>query len=532
MERCIKAVLALILLLAMFGLAACGNPETPAAAPTAEQAQAQATPAPATGGETQPAEEPASPMEVIEINMVHMISGRPVPPGQQAVDDAINEIAAQYGVRIDRTIVEMGVYSQQVSMMLTAREPIDLVQILPFGPTSFAVTVPQGHFQPMNSLLERYGQGVLDTLGPLIQGTTVGGNIYTVSGYRSLVQNVYKAFRLDTLEELGLVDAAKNIRTLADLEAIYQAVLDNTNLVPLVAGADGNVMTFRSSAIANEFANWTNFDDLGDTLQLVRVTPDNRVINHFASDEFRLAMETIRRWYEMGFVYRDAAIATLHSTEYIANNVGFSYFAITEVGGDAAHSALAGTPLLFVYVGPGPQVTTGFTRGFNWGIPSASREPEAAARFLNLMFTNAEIANLLAWGLEGRDYVLTPDGIAEFPPGVASDTVLYQVNDFLFGNQFLKHPWYGSDPNLRELAEQEMIDLGPSPFLGFAAELDDLQMEIMAVQGVIDQFRRQITSGAVPLTVYEEFLVRLEQVGANDIIEEYQRQLDEWLANR
>ena len=528
--RVAALALAFIFTLSMLSLAGCGNPETPPA-PAAAAAPAPAAPAEVPLEEVPPEEVP--PEEVIEITMVYLISGRESPPGVPEVFEAINAITGpEIGVHVTPMIFEWGMYAQQVGLMLTAREPIDLLITTPSGATSFSVAAPQGHFMAIDDLLQEYGQDILRILGPLATGTMLGGETLGVTGWRSMVQNVYVAMRKDTLIELDILEQAQNVTSMDDLTEIFAIVAENTSLVPVVAAADANILSFGGYVFANEFANWSAFDTLGCTLQLIRSTPDGRVLNVYETPEFRQSIEQVRYWYERGFVYRDLAIATEHAANYIRNDVGFAYFLGTEAGGTISHQNIAGTELLFVPVTSGPQVGTGQTRSFVWTIPSASREPEAAMRFLNMMFTDRRIMTLITYGIEGRDFIVRPDGMAQFPEGLDQASVPYHFSNFLFGNQFLLYPWYGTSPDLRIRAEADMERIGASQFLGFSADLSEVQHEVAAVQGVLDQFRRQLVAGSAPMTVFDEFVERLQQVGANDIVAEYQRQLDEWLANR
>lgn len=43
----------------------------------------------------------------------------------------------------------------------------------------------------------------------------------------------------------------------------------------------------------------------------------------------------------------------------------------------------------------------------SWMISSTTDVPEAAMKFLNLTYTDADVINLLIYGIEGRDYVKT-----------------------------------------------------------------------------------------------------------------------------
>lgn len=49
------------------------------------------------------------------------------------------------------------------------------------------------------------------------------------------------------------------------------------------------------------------------------------------------------------------------------------------------------------------------TLGALWVVPKTSTNPEAAMKFLELMYTDEDIINLLAIGIEGRDYVVSAD---------------------------------------------------------------------------------------------------------------------------
>lgn len=55
--------------------------------------------------------------------------------------------------------------------------------------------------------------------------------------------------------------------------------------------------------------------------------------------------------------------------------------------------------------------------------------------------------------------------------------------------------------------------------------------EVSAVKNTIDEYGTALGSGLMdPAEKYDEFLEKLDSAGINAIIEEAQRQLDEWLA--
>ena len=70
-----------------------------------------------------------------------------------------------------------------------------------------------------------------------------------------------------------------------------------------------------------------------------------------------------------------------------------------------------------------------------------------------------------------------------------------------------------------------------SPAMGYCFVTDSVQTEYAAVQSVVSQYVPIISAGAIdPATEIPEFIAALEAAGINDIIEENQRQFNEWLS--
>jgi putative aldouronate transport system substrate-binding protein len=176
-------------------------------------------------------------------------------------------------------------------------------------------------------------------------------------------------------------------------------------------------------------------------------------------------------------------------------------------------------------------LSTGSVTKFTWAIPITAREPEAAMKFLNLMYTNKEIENLFAWGIEGRDYALNDQGEV-----YKLETNVYNSNDFLWGNQFLAYPAAGQGSDFRAAAEAEMKSAPRSKYFGCAVNTDPIANTLTAVYNAIQQYKAGYESGSVPVAdTYEEYLQSdfvkaLKAAGVDEVIAYYQGQLDAWLA--
>lgn len=69
-----------------------------------------------------------------------------------------------------------------------------------------------------------------------------------------------------------------------------------------------------------------------------------------------------------------------------------------------------------------------------------STEPEAAMKFLNLLYGNEELVNLLAYGIEGEHYVKTEDGKIAYPEGIDPSISKYRGDQsYMYGNAMLTY---------------------------------------------------------------------------------------------
>lgn len=453
--------------------------------------------------------------------------------GLAEVEAAINEITeAQINTQVHLSVTDVANYSQQLQLSLTSGEALDLFATVPIPAASFTNLSSQGYMMDMTELLDTYGTDIKNNLGELLSGTTVDGEILGVCGYRALAMNWYVCMRTDILEELGLLEKAQNMTTYAELEEILAEVTEKTDLAGISCESyDGTILAAQNGMfVGDRFADGYAYDSLGDATKAIMCI-DGQVSNYFANADYKAMQDMVHDWYEKGYVYKDTATTEEGGGALVQNNVIFSFITGTEVGVEATKSASCGMDMTCVKILDGAPISTSSTTRFTWCIPNSSKEPEAAMKFLNLMYSNEDICNLLCWGLEGRDYVVE-DGIAKYPEGVNESSVAYHQNDFLFGNQFLTLPWDGSDADIREKGKEELDNIGESPYLGFSCNTENITNEISAVTNTINEYRKGLESGATGTEQYEAFLDKLEDSGIQKIVDEYQAQLDAWLENQ
>lgn len=470
---------------------------------------------------------------------MYMIALGPVPSGIREVEDAINAISVpEIGVKINLMMNSVAEYAQQMGLMITSGEKLDLVITIPMGSGQFRSMVAQNQLADITELIAQHGQGIVQALDDVKPGmladTTVAGAVRGVTALYNKVSNVYWLFRKDILEKHGFnVD---DLKTMDDVEKVLATVKEQEDgMIPLAASAEGNVLTLANAYAQDDLGNAITYDSLGDSTTRVGVAfYDNpkQVVNNYASDAYRAAIDRVHKWYEAGYIHKDAAtVKDTAETLAAAGNV-FSWISESEFGVEANKSSQVGYPLVAKKLSTGTISTTQLTK-FVWGVPSTSQEQEAAVKFLNLMYTEPKIANLLAWGIEGRDYVVNADGLAAYPEGVTAQNVPYHQADFMIGNQFNVIPWVGNPADLRDIIRKENQEAPVSELLGFAYDPVNMTNELSAIVNVLAEYRASLESGiANPEETLPKFLQALKDAGADELIADIQSQLDAWLASK
>ena len=468
--------------------------------------------------------------DMAEIKVVLIAPGA-IPSGLQEVEDAVNELTEpQINTHVTLEMLEMGNYIQQVSLKMSSAEQVDLIMTFPGGSATFSAMQSQGQLMDITELMADYGQPVLDTVGDYIKATTVEGKIYGVPVYRNYASNVNALMRTDVLEDLGLVEQAENIETLADFEEILAAVKasDKWSYLSLLSTAAGNgsVGFFSGCFMGYDTAGDVLNDTLGTEYVLVDASGEDPTVKSIAStEEYKAMYEWLHEWSEKGYIYGDAATTTESAYDLIKGDKLFGTLISGELDIESVAEGFCQMDMTCVPVMAMP-VTTGTCTMFSWAVPQSAKYPEAAVTMLSMIYTSPELNTLLAWGIEGRDYVVT-DGIAGYPDN--NPDVPYHSADYMAGNQFLVIPWDGSSADFREISLEATKNAPLSAYLGFTADTSNITNEVSAVSNAVAEFSKQINTGLAQPEVLDDFNAKLEASGIQKIIDEYQAQLDAWM---
>ena len=451
------------------------------------------------------------------------------------VEERLNEITREkINANVDFQWMDAGGYLVSVPMMLQANEQIDLMMFTPIPAASYQTFMSQNQLQDITDILPECAPGVVETMGDFLKATSRGGKIYGVGNLLCLESTLSIDMRKDILEEAGVLEDAQNMTNWQDCKEVMIKAVETAGINGFVSLDDlGDILTMAPYVIGKgDFSEAEWLDSCGDTYYFTYVDPaDDKVKCYFENEKWIEGVELAREFYNEGIIYKDALTAQDTGVTLIRNGVGLAQVSPKELSPEVQFLSSTGyedvnTPLVTC------EVSTASFQKFGYAVPVTANNPERALKLLDLMWTDQEFADTLAWGIQGEDWVLNEDGMADYPEGKDSNSV-YHLQDFMVGNSLAITPWVGDDVDIRQHALEANANLKVSKYFGFAIDSSNVAEKVAACKYVFDQYAPSLNCGCAGDDVrgkVAEFVEALYGAGMQDIIDEYQAQLDAYLA--
>ena len=384
----------------------------------------------------------------------------------------------------------------------------------------------------ITELVDQYAVGTKEALGEeIMNAARVNGKLYGIPTYKPFALTPMLIYRQDIADELGLdIDGLQDVFGVTEiLRAVKEAKPDMTPLAPVSAGTIGLNMCMGD-------VDWLS-DDYYSPVGVL-LNDELTAVDLYSSENFRNIANLARTWHNEGLVMKDAATTTTMAAEAMTSGNFFGYIAAysyPEADTAASLEAQCGGFPIGAKILDGAYLSTGDINALTWMVASTTKVPEAAVKFLDLTFTDAEVINLIIYGLEGRDYVLNEDGTVSYPEGQDSTTVPYtaQLSCGTMGNFFKMYPMAGTDPESLKWEEEQNREAKKSPAMGFTFDAGELKTQYTAVRNVINQYLPGLVCGSLdPETEIDNFIKALNDAGYQDILTAKQTQLDAWLGTK
>ena len=489
-----------------------------------------------TGGETADVGKEAGGAsgDVVEIFWQYPAAGE-VGEGFYRMEDALNEMMEKdIGVHV--TFVPTGLMDSQqdATLMVSSGEQLDIA-LTAF--TGIGNLVEDGLILLLDDYLEEYGPDIVSHCGSKVDGCYYGGTLYALPTCADQVWNTYGyVMKKSFADKYGLEHDDEKLYTLDELEAMFAKVKEGEGDQFYMTAPWNNTYEPLNYAL-QEYDPVTGSFSAG-VLMLNRSFEDLTIYNFFETEEYKAFCERMYDWAQKGYIAPDAAVDTEYTNRGNESNyLGWFGYAAPASDMINENSTWNQEVLMYRTVAPFYKQNGGCT--VNWNIPITSAHPEKAVEAINYLYKNTDAATLIQYGFEGEEYEVVEDnGTHQVIRMLGDDpSELPYTNPYgLWGDRFDIPSVYPSSidwADRMKAAEAEIPEERKSPALGYSFNAESVSSEIAAVETVMEQYCYSFNAGALdPEKALPEFIAALKAAGIDKVIEENQRQIDEWAAGR
>jgi len=157
-------------------------------------------------------------------------------------------------------------------------------------------------------------------------------------------------------------------------------------------------------------------------------------------------------------------------------------------------------------------------------VSSKTRYPEKSVEFLEMLHTDKDFYNLIAFGIEDVHYKKVG---AERIEKLSEPA--YTQPTWAIGNMFNAYLIEGQADDIWKQTEKINTEAVRSPILGFAPDLDNVTLEVTRCNAVLEEYLNILNEGLMDDTeLYGVFMEKLKGAGCDKIISELNMQLAEW----
>lgn len=441
-----------------------------------------------------------------------------IPNALEEVLEKANAISAEkIGVTVDMQLKT----EEQFQLDLNTGEYYDMTFSCDWC-NDFDGNARKGYYYDLTDLVQSETPALYSAVEPWWEVGSLGGRIYGVPMLKDMGAEVFFRLNSDYFEsEKGLT--LPDSMDFADLEPLLKMWKeDHPGEYPLYMPQNGLVGMFQChERIVGPYLV-IPYSKSG--------TPDGtKIIPVWEDEEYMNMLRCLHRWYELGYINPDAATTT-----------DMPYSLLTPVRTGTAWTGYKGwsnpetvgfNVKLVRFIGPVMSRAT--QQGSLIAVNAAAPEEhvKACLRYMELLYTDREFRDLLAYGIEGKHFNYYEGTVIRTQQG--SDD--YLMDNFVTGPAVSASVVSASKEILADKDQWEKVYAGygnakQADTQGFSFDDESVEAVTAALNAVWESYRSELVTGTVdPDETMAEIKQQMEAVGLNEVLEEAQRQLDEYL---
>lgn len=442
-------------------------------------------------------------------------------PYLDKVADAINEITRdRIGVEVSFKQTPVFTAASDYTRWLGAREELDVMTVA-FAP--MAPFIQMNMVMPLDDLLVHAPHvRQLAEDGVAIYDPNSTGHVYGLSAVGKPKAGTAGAVYVfeEALQAANLSYTDGQAITLEDVDAIargYKAVNPKA-YVNLVGSAPKGDLEFVVDALGASTSSG-----------VLMGTDSSTVVNFFETEEYQSYIKILRGWYLDGIVLKDAATIDIMDAGSMISDPDNCFMLVNnaDLGLVRDYEGKTGKRIYQLLTTPIYSKAIAAAGSF-MTIPVTASHPEAAMRFMDLLYYDKEVSNLLYRGIEGETYRY----LNEERNGIAPIDGVSYVSLGLYGDVGICVGFgeYDAEYENKILAWEKEGMANPTKGFGFCYDTTNMINQITAIDAVMAEYRAALETGSADIDkVYPEFINKLKANGIDQVIADKQAQLDAWL---
>jgi putative aldouronate transport system substrate-binding protein len=442
--------------------------------------------------------------------------------GQELVEKEANKIIEEkLGVTLKLHFVDSGSYDKKMNTMIAAGEDFDICYTTSWT-NNFLENVRKDAFIPLDDLLEEYGKDIIAKSDEtMLNAGKINGKAYAIVSQLPYSSSSSRVIRKDLAEKYNF--DYENAVSLDDLEPFLKAVKEGeSGVTPILVSATSGLPMKGSGRYTDDQVKGCVFDEEQD-----------KYVISLGVEESQNNWRKIKEFYDKGYISSSAITVQ----DYVSEAKTGTYAVMRNTGmytADGSKSSAAyGFPCVETYLG-NSVVNTGAIYSAMNAISVSSKQPEKAMQVINLIWSDPDLSNLLAYGIEGINYIVNEERTAEIGEKSVNPKEGNESTYCVWHNMLgpLWDQW-DSPWNRREALDQmrEQNETAPrAATIGFTFDSTPVKTEIAQISSVLEEVNPVLNTGSMPDfdAFIEESLGKLKASGIDKVLEEANRQYEEW----
>lgn len=441
---------------------------------------------------------------------------------EEEIEEAVNAITLPaINCKVDIQNTWISEVQNTTSMGVAGDEKLDLIHVATVQSLSSLMGSDILYDMNTDDLLQEHGAKLTEMFGDLLKCGEIGGKQLAVPADIWVSKAVGGFYNKDIADKYGLTVPEET-----DLDGIEKVLYEVKEKVPDVMPYFNGEATI---LLTQYFYDYEGFGSNAAYGVVMDSSKETKVENLYASDLFKDYCLRMYKWKKDGIMTGDTTDTTTTQAYFKENKLFFNGCEVSPGAKSQNGSNYPDINLGWTTIAP-QKITNSTATAYMWGIASNSERPDKAMDFLNFMYSNAEVANLLKYGIEGKNYTF-----AEGSEKVIQTNGTHMTNFYHGGDSAQMYVAAPAGESYVEDWEAFNAAAELSPLVNYMFDDTDYQTESALITSTITEYLPRLQSGAgnseeEVLALLDEFNAKLDAAGINDVIAANQEQMDAYLA--